>query len=69
MIQINDKRKLSDLNQQKFSKVQHNVKLVREMQKAVIIYSTTDGQTKRICEFLIQKLKAKIYRFVLNRRH
>ena len=30
------------------------------MQKAVIIYSTTDGQTKRICEFLIQKLKAKI---------
>ena len=30
------------------------------MQKAVIIYSTTDGQTKRICEFLVQKLKAKI---------
>ena len=30
------------------------------MQKAVVIYSTTDGQTKRICEFLIQKLKAKI---------
>lgn len=30
------------------------------MQKAVIIYSTTDGQTKRICEFLKQKLEAKI---------
>ena len=30
------------------------------MQKAVIIYSTTDGQTKRICEFLIKKLKARI---------
>ena len=30
------------------------------MQKAVMIYSTTDGQTKRICEFLIQKLKAQI---------
>ena len=30
------------------------------MQKAVIIYSTTDGQTKRICEFLKKKLKAKI---------
>ena len=30
------------------------------MQKAVMIYSTTDGQTKRICEFLVQKLKAKI---------
>jgi menaquinone-dependent protoporphyrinogen oxidase len=31
------------------------------MQKAVIIYSTTDGQTKRICEFLIQKLKTKMH--------
>ena len=30
------------------------------MQKAVIIYSTTDGQTKRICEFLMQKLKTKM---------
>ena len=30
------------------------------MQKAVIIYSTTDGQTKRICEFLKQQLEAKI---------
>ena len=30
------------------------------MQKAVIIYSTTDGQTKRICEFLIQKLETKM---------
>ena len=30
------------------------------MQKAVIIYSTTDGQTKRICEFLKQKLETKI---------
>ena len=30
------------------------------MQNAVIIYSTTDGQTKRICEFLKQKLEAKI---------
>ena len=31
------------------------------MQNAVIIYSTTDGQTKRICEFLIQKLKTKMH--------
>ena len=30
------------------------------MQKAVIIYSTTDGQTKRICEFLMQKLETKM---------
>ena len=30
------------------------------MQNAVIIYSTTDGQTKQICEFLKQKLEAKI---------
>ena len=30
------------------------------MKKAIMIYSTTDGQTKRICEFLIQKLKAQI---------
>ena len=30
------------------------------MQKAVIIYSTTDGQTKRICEFLMQKLEKKM---------
>ena len=51
MIQIHSEPKLSVLKSNKNSVKSAKYKMVQEMQKAVVIYSTTDGQTKRICEF------------------